>query len=304
MVPVDLRCLNGVICFVLSIQTDNYSGMKALCEHIIGEHGARNIIYMGGPKEHPENMIRLQALRDTVDEHQVLPEAVICANDIMAMGICDWVKENGYEVLVRNIDIVLKNSLYSWTRHMIQDLEHFRRKVVISQLTEKVKRISVTDNLTDVYNRAGCEEIAYPMLKKYQQAGKTGVLMIADIDRMKAINDFHGHACGDLALKTVAYVLKSEVPENWIVARFGGDEFLVAGILTENMDMDQLVGSMLKRLQDEIEKRKIAFPLSVSIGYAKIYPEDEFDIERSVQKADQFMYSVKEEHHKEEQATV
>ncbi|MDO5155044.1 MAG: GGDEF domain-containing protein [Eubacteriales bacterium] len=526
---------------MISIHTDNYYGMKELSEHIIVEHGAKEIVFIGGPEEHPECQIRLQALKDVatehgisipeenimfsdwaknyaktligqwVESHQGLPDAVVCANDIMAMGVCDWMKEHDYRVpedviitgydftqraqeyvpsissvshewvsmgvkamellldliegkaceeiepmrtrffcaesccsdmnlmntritvnrkrssrhqkmegtecdshfrhifgaanqcenmdqlyyeygelfrtdhwmegndfilcleeepfqdevqginnretfsdvmdmvcymrngeimprakirskeaiflisdqktepavyifvplaavdnlfgfamLVRDIDIVLENYLYSWTRHMNQDLEHFRRNLIISQLTNKLRRISVTDNLTGVYNRAGCEEIAYPMLRNYKKAGETGVLMIADIDRMKAINDLYGHANGDLALKTIASVLKSQVPEDWIVSRFGGDEFFVAGKLNATMDLDAMVQSMMDRLKEEIREREITFSLSMSVGYAKIEPNDNLDIEKSLREADKLMYLVKKVHHEQQ----
>lgn len=204
----------------------------------------------------------------------------------------------GFAMLARDMDIVLENYLYSWTRHMNQYLEHIRRNMMIADLTQKLTVLSVTDVLTGVYNRAGCEKMAYPMLNDIKNAGETGVLMIADIDRMKVINDKYGHACGDLALRSVASVLRLKVPSDWIVARFGGDEFLLSGKMRADIDLKELVESITKELQAVVEREKFEFHLSISIGHVVIDPDSDFDVETSLREADQLMYLVKEGHHK------
>ncbi len=525
---------------ICSIGSDNYSGMYDLAKHVVEEHGAKKIVYIGGPKEHLESNLRLKAVRDVlrengltlpdeniiygdwakttcVDEFAIwcgrakgLPDAVICANDIMAMGICDYVKdigrsipedvivtgydcltmgqeyeppissvshewgsmsrramqllielmdgkkpragevtktkfvsggscgcvkqdddkidladilrkrnhskvermaldshfrhiylsirkiedakgmynsfnrlfgidhlvegdgftlclereffnimpedenlrtsgynenmdvvcslkegvprehrvmsyreaifgaigekpqpghyifvtfaaENktfGFAMLNRNIDIVLDYDLYSWTRHMNQYLEQVRRNFTIADLTRKLTKMSVTDVLTGVYNRAGCEQVAYPQLQKWVNEGETGVLMIADVDKMKVINDRYGHSSGDLALRTVASVIKSSVPDEWIVARFGGDEFMVGGKLENVEDVQKFLDEIDIRLQGEMKHREIPFELTVSIGCEMLEPGDYvIDFEKSFQHADEKMYAMKDAHH-------
>lgn len=110
------------------ISTDNYSGMQELVEHLIEQHHVTDILYVGGPADHPENIERLKAVTDTlkkaghelsdthiiysdwakkqapeqvmlwIEEHGRLPEAIVCANDIMAIAICDYLKDHGYFV--------------------------------------------------------------------------------------------------------------------------------------------------------------------------------------------------------------
>lgn len=203
----------------------------------------------------------------------------------------------GFAMLVRDMAIIENNFLYIWTRHMNQCLDHIRRNITIAELTRRLTKLSVTDPLTGVYNRAGCEKIAYPMLEEWHKSGGTGVIMIADIDRMKTINDQYGHASGDLAIRTVAAVLQAQLPSDWIVSRFGGDEFFVGGKLTDGMDPEELRKTISQNLALEIEKRQISFHLSVSIGYAKLKPDEEIDLEGGLRRADEFMYSVKEKHH-------
>lgn len=114
---------------ITTISTDNYNGMYELTQHVIQKHGARHIVFVSGPKEHAENNIRLQAVRDAacanglflkeediicgdwaklkaqeqlrewMNQYRNLPDVFICANDIMATGICETVMEWGYRVL-------------------------------------------------------------------------------------------------------------------------------------------------------------------------------------------------------------
>ena len=153
--------------------------------------------------------------------------------------------------------------------------------------------------LTGIYNRAGCEQIAFPMLEEWRNRGGSGVIMLVDIDKMKMINDDYGHSDGDLALRTVASVLKSGLPEDWIVSRYGGDEFFVGGRLQgAEMDLQKLRSSLESRLTKEMKKRDLKFPLSISIGTARMLPEDTMDITEYLQIADDDMYEIKQEHHK------
>lgn len=205
----------------------------------------------------------------------------------------------GFAMLVRDMDIVEDNYLYIWTRHMNQCMEQIRRNITIAELTRRLTTLSVTDPLTGVYNRAGCEKIAYPMLEEWHNAGGRGAIMIADIDRMKTINDVFGHASGDLALRTVAAAMKAQLPSDWIVSRFGGDEFFAGGKLTEGMDFKVMQESIMQKLAEEIIKRNIAFTLKLSIGGVVLEPGGELDMESELHRADEVMYSIKKEHHRE-----
>lgn len=209
-------------------------------------------------------------------------------------------KSYGYAVLTGDLEIIHNNRLYIWTRHMNQYLEQVRRNIMIADLTERLTNLSVMDTLTGVYNRAGCERMTYPMLEDWKEKGGLGVIFLVDIDKMKSINDQSGHANGDLALRTVATVLRAEMPRDWVVSRFGGDEFLVGGrVVDGEIDIDGICQAVQERLAKEVEKRGIDFRLTVSVGGVPIRPEDEFDIEKYLQLADEAMYRMKDNHHRE-----
>lgn len=523
-----------------TVQTDNYAGMYELADHVMKEHTARSVIYMGGPKEHPECQERLKALLDAAQDncieipeenilyadwskvlipdlldewrkkHEVFPDAIICANDIMAIGVCDYLREKGlrvpediivtgydclrqaqiyipavtsvnhewnrmgsvafeqlfeeiegktvpmytglktrfvpggtcgcqmdsfynarktsfgrrltgnemdallidshfrhfyiavrkaenredlyysfshlfkhehdiegdnfmicldpeffhvvekdrnlhqrghsdvydivcslkdgesqeyiqknkkeaifgmseraekagyylfiplysevytygFAVLTGMLNVAGDNQFYTWSRHMIQSLEQARRNITIADLYKKVMTLSVTDALTGVYNRTGCEQIAYPELIDWQSKGGTDVIMLVDVDHMKTINDKYGHASGDKALCIVTSVLKQELPRDFAVARFGGDEFFVGGRLIEkSQNMEALVDKLEQALANELERQKVDFPLTISIGCAKVCPKDVMDIEKAIVQADINMYQKKKLHH-------
>ena len=208
-------------------------------------------------------------------------------------------KTYGFAVLTGDLEILRNNRLYIWTRHMNQYLEQVRRNMMIVDLTKRLTDLSVMDALTGVYNRAGCERITYPMLEDWIEKGGLGVIFLVDIDKMKSINDQSGHANGDLALRTVASVLRAEMPRDWVVSRFGGDEFLVGGrVVDGEVDIEGICQSVQERLAMEVEKQGIDFRLTVSVGGVPIRPEEEFDIEKYLQLADESMYRMKDKHHK------
>ena len=206
-------------------------------------------------------------------------------------------KSLGFAVMSGNMNIMEDKYLYIWTRHMNQYMEQVRRNITIADLTEKLRISSVTDKLTVVYNRSGCEERSYPMLEKLYSEGREGVVMIIDIDRMKRINDYYGHVYGDLSLTIVASVLKREVPGDWITSRFGGDEFMVAGERRE-VNLEELTERIYQQVEKEKRQRKLEFPLSLSIGSIVVDTKTSFDMREIIQRADQMMYIVKKRHHR------
>lgn len=207
-------------------------------------------------------------------------------------------KAMGYVVLDRSEEILNDFILYIWTRHMNQYMEQVRQNMLVKELTEKLTALTVTDSLTGVYNRAGCERIGYPALERFQAEGRQSAMMIADVDRMKTINDYFGHAQGDRALRIVAKTLKASLPEGWIISRYGGDEFFMAGIC-EDYTLDELVKRITDRLDHEKELEDIPFHLTLSVGGVILARGESFDLLKCLQKADNYMYEMKKKRHEE-----
>ena len=206
-------------------------------------------------------------------------------------------KSFGYAVFATGIHIVDGYVLYKWSRHMNQYLEQVRQNAKIEALTESLRESSVTDVLTGVFNRVGCEKMIYPYLEECFAKGEVAALMIIDVDRMKDINDIYGHLQGDTALRTVAGVLRTVLPEDWIVARYGGDEFLAAGRCRGEEHLAELQRNIAIRLAKEASDMQISFELTVSTGSVMIEDGTEFSLEKYVRIADERMYAVKKIHH-------
>lgn len=204
----------------------------------------------------------------------------------------------GFAMLSRDFDIAMNNLLYIWTRHMNQYLEQVRSNIKVAEMAKMLSHYSVTDALTETYNRTGCEKIIYPFLEKCQREGDGAVLLIADIDCMKNINDNYGHAQGDYALQIVAEVLKTRLPEGCLVGRFGGDEFLVGGKSGGNKAVEEMIAAVTRGLAAESKKRELPYTLTLSMGGLQLKPGDVFNLAESIQCADDNMYHMKQIHHR------
>ena len=204
----------------------------------------------------------------------------------------------GYAMLGRNIDIVGDNILYIWTRHMRQDMEQIRSNIQIEELTKRLEALSVTDGLTGAYNRNGCEQILYPFAEEVQKSGHQIMFFIADLDRLKQINDCFGHANGDMALKLVAKAIREAVPEGFMVARFGGDEFLVIGEYNGQLTVEELEDRIYQGVKAEGEKANVGYSISLSTGGILVEQGKPFDVKECLQTADKRMYQIKKEHHR------
>lgn len=205
----------------------------------------------------------------------------------------------GFAMLNRDFDIAGDFLLYIWTRHVNEYMEQVLSNVKIAELTRQLRDLSVTDVLTGLYNRMGCERRLYPFAEECQNRGGQVVVMLADIDRMKTINDQYGHAQGDLALQTVAQILKTELPRGFMAARFGGDEFFIVGECHEAISIEEISKHVTDQLAKEVWRRQITFPLTVSIGGIRLEKGEPFQLMDCLQKVDEYMYRVKQIHHRQ-----
>lgn len=153
---------------------------------------------------------------------------------------------------------------------------------------EKYKRLSETDPLTGLLNRRAFQEQVENCLYEEQ----TAVLLFMDIDHFKHLNDSYGHSVGDEALKIVSCVLRDSFRSTDIIARFGGDEFIV---LVRNMQNDdpikQKIDVFNQNLHQMIEKSHISSDFTISIRVRFVKNEDDF--EKIYMDADKDMYQAK-----------
>ncbi len=204
----------------------------------------------------------------------------------------------GYFVARNNTKIIKDFYLNSLTRHVSSGLERARQNIRLESLNRLLADISVRDELTGLYNRMGYEKIVIPYLDEMRKNKQKAVIMVADINRMKVINDKYGHLQGDTAIKIVANVIRSSVPMSWKAVRYGGDEYVVIGNHTG--DIDGIQKEIIEKSERVSRDLDLPFHLSVSVGHVVIDPDNNLGNEEYFRMADEAMYAMKEEAHKKE----
>lgn len=159
---------------------------------------------------------------------------------------------------------------------------------------EKIQYQAFYDALTGLPNRVFLKERMSYEIARSRRNGAKFALMYLDLDRFKLINDTMGHDTGDLLLQEVARRLKLSIRSDDLVARMGGDEFVV---LLPNLFNAELVGKIATKILDAIKEPMLIegnrLNLSISIGIT-IFPDDAQDYEMLLTYADVAMYRAKE----------
>lgn len=160
------------------------------------------------------------------------------------------------------------------------------KEITSYKLAEKnLRDLSITDELTGLYNRRGFVELARQQLRLARREGRGLRLLYVDVDGLKIINDRHGHKTGDLALNNTASALLRTFRKSDIIARFGGDEFVILAEESPETDFERLTS----RLQMNLN----AFNLSLSLGMARYNPDQPTSLDQLLFKADALMYDEK-----------
>ena len=164
--------------------------------------------------------------------------------------------------------------------------------ITIADLFQAVREQAITDGLTGLYNRRYFEEyISKEVTRSLRQKQPFSVIGL-DLDFLKKINDQYGHAYGDLAIKTVAEVLKNNARSIDVAARMGGEEF---NILLPGIDSKGAM-TAAERIRKAIEICELDTigHITASIGVAS-FPEHSDSLEEILELTDQAMYQSKRE---------
>ena len=204
----------------------------------------------------------------------------------------------GYVAIKNTPELLYNSGLSKFVKNMDSQLFSMRRHIFMQRTNMELKRIYMTDALTGLYNRTGCEKVLYDFIVSEKEKGKKSILVFADIDRMKTINDLYGHLNGDLAIKATAEAFKKYSPGDWLFGRYGGDEFIAVGSFPAGGKIEQLLRHISESMSNEFYSLNLSFILHASIGYAVAEPDDNMTIEDYIDRADKYMYNEKEKYHK------
>ena len=168
----------------------------------------------------------------------------------------------------------------------------------IQDITERkraeaaLQSLSLIDELTGLYNRRGFLAVTEQHVAAIRRDNKVPIVLYADLDGLKEINDSYGHHEGDRALAITAQILKETFRSSDILARLGGDEFVALAAIEENEGAESLTDRLRAQFEASNALRTRPYNLSVSVGVAH-FENDRYSIEDLMAQADRAMYEEK-----------
>ena len=158
---------------------------------------------------------------------------------------------------------------------------------------KKVENLSLTDELTGLYNRRGFMAMAEQEINLARRYGHLFAMLYLDIDRLKEVNDNFGHDEGDRVIRLVAEVIDQQLREADLAARIGGDEFVALVFLRNQREADGLVDRIRGQVAAACKNDPALQPSGVSIGCAFFDADSEETVEAMLNTADKLMYADK-----------
>ncbi|HYQ48318.1 MAG TPA: GGDEF domain-containing protein [Thermodesulfovibrionales bacterium] len=161
------------------------------------------------------------------------------------------------------------------------------------RMEEELRTLSLTDELTGLYNRRGFVTLAEQYFKIANRMKNKVSVLYADLDGLKGINDTLGHQAGDVALTETASLLRNTFRESDIVARIGGDEFVVMPVIMSSVTRETIAARIHDNIAAINAQPGRKFQLSISYGIAVYDPEHPCSTEALLDQGDRLMYENK-----------
>jgi len=158
-------------------------------------------------------------------------------------------------------------------------------------LSKQIVEMYKTDGLTGLYNRRGFEQEYRKILANRKKDSRLMVIL-ADLDGLKFINDNYGHKEGDFAIRSVANALKGVCPAGTLITRFGGDEMLA--VCSVPCEPEIIKKQFAQYFIDLNEQTKKEYKINASIGVYVTGENEILEFEELVEKSDKLMYEEKE----------
>ena len=190
--------------------------------------------------------------------------------------------------------VVLLSSTFLTTR-VQSTREHLRRqKAELARALEQIRQLATHDDLTGLLNRRAMLDRMQLEQRRSLRSGSPLLIAQLDIDHFKAVNDTHGHAAGDLVLQSFADTVRRNVRDTDVLARWGGEEFVL--LLCDTPAADAV--ALMERLRQAVQAMQVPvaqggqpITVTVSIGLARHTPAD--PLAGTLERADQALYAAK-----------
>ncbi len=197
----------------------------------------------------------------------------------MNKRIRNIISSGNYKVESQTIEMICKNHQITALKQKMKEIIAHKDKEI-----EELKALVNSDHLTNLSNKKitdyNSDFLRYPF-----------IIIMADIDNFKAVNDTYGHGMGDLVLKLIAKIIFSRIRTTDLAIRYGGDEFQ---IILWSCDMHRAldVVGLIKNRVKELSKKELGIDVTMSFGLANYNPPKS-NIFEAVNNADWALYQSK-----------
>lgn len=196
---------------------------------------------------------------------------------------------------VGEIKNLTKNKEVCWLHSYIEPVFTNGKKIAYRSICEnitnkkRIEELSITDKLTNLYNRLKLDEILVSQIEEYRRYGNEFSIIILDIDNFKEVNDTFGHDIGDYVLQTCSKIIKSNIRVCDIVGRWGGEEFLIVCKNTQAQNAKVLA----EHLKEKFENYEFKYVgrKTISLGVTQFTKKD--TVNSVFKRADEALYEAK-----------
>lgn len=209
---------------------------------------------------------------------------IVCDTDIEYFNM---IPSLGIHISAALKTLLLLEQQQEISAHLQQNLDQMSKHNLI------LKEISKTDQLTGLYNRWGFLDYVKTITENPMNKNREILVLYADMDNLKMINDKYGHDEGDFALREIGSILKEAFRNTDVISRFGGDEFVafaLLGIPNYEKIMKHRISEITERHNQVVQK---PYRIEMSIGICEVTCSKDLDIEKVLEQADKKLYIEK-----------
>jgi diguanylate cyclase (GGDEF)-like protein len=236
--------------------------------------------------EQLEQANAVAALRLETEQRTRLAGYVVAAVVLVALAVLAW----------RHASVQRLNRML---REQTREIAEQGRLLASAndELREKSERLgvlSITDSLTGLYTRAHGIERLCDMIAVHRELGTNPALLVIDVDHFKHVNDHYGHPAGDAVLFAVAEQLRDLVPDDGVLARLGGEEFMVALPDDAGQRAHVLADALRRRVRDmRVDIGPKAVGVTISVGHCSMAETTDRSVRELFAYADEALYAAK-----------
>lgn len=265
-----------------SAQDYRRTGYSKIMKHVI--HGIDDSVF--------ETLVPFESAELVPDLGSVLEKH----NNIMFLPLNFRDRPVGYLALeftntMRNYYI-----LRSFINNVSRVLENARIQSELKAVVNKLEDMYVHDSMTSLYNRRGFYRLVPKIYNECVKQKTRFMVLSIDLDNLKGINDTYGHYEGDNAITTIADALIAVSGGNEIIARFGGDEYIVAGACPYEEYADEFLKMLHEFLDSYNANSDKPYKVGASCGMYSVIPPEGTSLDEFIKSADELMYREKATH--------